>query len=135
MLPLCQEEGIGVIPWSPLARGHLARSWEKQSDTLRATNDPYGQSLYEATRDVDEKVVGKVTELAKIRGVSQAQISLAWLFSKPVVTAPIVGTTQLHHLEDAIAALSVKLSDEEIQILEAQYVPHAVTGIGVQSQK
>jgi aryl-alcohol dehydrogenase-like predicted oxidoreductase len=135
MLPLCQEEGIGVIPWSPLARGHLARPWEEQSATVRSTNDPYAQTLYEKTQDVDKKIIDRVTDLAKTRGVSQSQIALAWLFSKPVVTAPIVGTTKIEHLEKAIAAISVKLSEEEIQKLEELYEPHTVTGIKAQSQK
>jgi aryl-alcohol dehydrogenase-like predicted oxidoreductase len=130
MLPLCLEEGVGVIPWSPLARGHLARPWPKQSDTERARTDEYGKTLYEKTEDEDKKVVDAVSEISKERGVSQAQLALAWLLSKPAVTAPIVGTTKMKHLEDAIAAVSIKLSDNEIKRLEEKYVPHTVTGIG-----
>jgi aryl-alcohol dehydrogenase-like predicted oxidoreductase len=129
MLPLCKEEGIGVIPWSPLARGHLARPWPKQSDTERAKSDVFGKTLYEKTEDADKKVVDVVTKISKKRGISQAQVSLAWLLSKPAVTAPIVGTTKMDHLVDAIGAVSLKLSDEEIKKLEEQYVPHEVTGI------
>ena len=130
MLPLCLEEGVGVIPWSPLARGHLARPWPKQSDTERARTDEYGKTLYEKTEDEDKKVVDAVSEISKERGVSQAQLALAWLLSKPAVTAPIVGTTKMKHLEDAIAAVSIKPSDNEIKRLEEKYVPHTVTGIG-----
>ncbi len=129
MLPLCKEEGIGVIPWSPLARGHLARPWPKQADTERARSDAFGKTLYEKTEEADKKVVDVVTEIAKERGISQAQVSLAWLLSKPAVTAPIVGTTKMKHLEDAIGAVSVKLTDDEIKRLEDKYVPHEVTGI------
>ena len=129
MLPLCKEEGIGVIPWSPLARGHLARPWPKQSDTERAKTDSFGKTLYEKTEETDKKVVDVVTKIAKERGISQAQVSLAWLLSKPAVTSPIVGTTKMEHLKDAIGAVSVKLTDEEIKRLEEKYVPHEVTGI------
>ena len=128
MLPLCLEEGIGVIPWSPLARGRLTRPWEEQKDTLRAQTDAYGKTIYEKTEEADKKVIDCVTEIAKTRGVSQAQIALAWLLSKPAVTAPIVGATKLNHLEDAITAESLKLSDEEIKKLEEPYIPHSITG-------
>ena len=128
MLPLCLEEGIGVIPWSPLARGRLTRPWEKQEDTERAKTDIWGKTLYEKTEDADKKVINCVTEISKSRGISQAQIALAWVLSKPVITAPIVGATKLNHLEDAIAAESLKLSDEEIQKLEAPYIPHNIVG-------
>ncbi len=129
MLPLCLEEGVGVIPWSPLARGHLARPWPKQSDTERAKTDEYGKTLYEKTEDEDKKVVDVVTQISKERGISQAQLSLAWLLSRPAVTSPIVGTTKMKHLEDAVASVSIKLSDEEVRRLEEKYVPHAVTGV------
>jgi len=128
MLPLCLEEGIGVIPWSPLARGRLTRPWAEQENTLRAQTDTYGKILYDNIGEADKKVIDCVTEIAKARGVSQAQIALAWLLSKPVVTAPIVGATKLNHLEDAIAAESFKLSEEEIQKLEAPYIPHTLAG-------
>ncbi len=129
MLPLCAAEGIGVIPWSPLARGRLARPWEERGDTSRARTDEYGRKLYAATEESDRAVVGRVGEVAVARGVSRAQVALAWLLSKPLVTAPIVGATKPQHLEDAVAALGLKLTDEEIAALEAPYVPHPVAGI------
>ena len=135
MLPLCKEAGIGVIPWSPLARGHLARPWNEQSRTVRAKTDAYGKSLYEETEETDKNVINAVTEISTKREISHAQIALAWILSQPVVTAPIVGTTKLKHLEDAISALSIKLTDEEIKKLEKSYVPHPVIGIRVASQK
>ena len=129
MLPLCKEEGIGVIPWSPLARGHLGRPWQKQSNTERAKTDRFGKTLYEKTKDADKKVVDVVTKISKERGISNAQVALAWMLSRPVITAPIVGTTKMKHLEDAIAAVSVNLTDDEITRLEAKYEPHPVLGI------
>jgi aryl-alcohol dehydrogenase-like predicted oxidoreductase len=136
MLPLCVAEGIGVIPWSPLARGRLARPWKASSneETTRAKTDVWGKTLYEKTEEADKKVVDSVTEISRVRGVSHAQISLAWLLSKPYVTAPIIGATKINHLEDAISALSVKLTKEEIQKLESQYIPHPVVGIDVDSR-
>lgn len=129
MLPLCREEGIGVIPWSPLARGHLARPWKEQNDTLRAETDEFGKTLYEKTEESDKKVVDAVTKIAKARGISNARVSLAWLLSKPEITSPIVGTTKMEHLEDAIASVEVKLSEEELIKLEELYEPHRITGI------
>ncbi|HEV7165604.1 MAG TPA: aldo/keto reductase [Gammaproteobacteria bacterium] len=129
MLPLCAAEGIGVIPWSPLARGRLARDWESRTATERARTDAYGKTLYSATEDADHKVVDAVGKLATARGVSHAQVALAWLLAKPAVTAPIVGATKPQHLEDAVAALSVALSAKDVSALEAAYVPHAVAGI------
>jgi len=128
MLPLCRSEGIGVIPWSPLARGRLARPWEDQPTTERAAADVFGKTLYERTRDADRAVVGAVQKVAEGRGIPAAQVALAWLLQKPGVTAPIVGATKPKHLQDAVAALSVKLSHQEIQALEAAYVPHPVAG-------
>src|SRR5216110_1188211 len=128
MLPLCLAEGIGVLPWSPLARGRLARAWETQSSTTRGQTDEYGKKLYSGTEKADKPVVERVGEIAKARGIPRAQIALAWLLHKPAVTAPIVGATKLHHLEEAVAALNVKLSDAEIEALEARYVPHPVVG-------
>ncbi len=128
MLPLCLSEGIGVMPWSPLARGKLTRSWAYQHVTERAKSDEWGRSLFVNTEEADKKVVDRVTELSNKRGVSQAQISLAWMLSKPYITSPIVGATKIEHLDDAIAALSVKLSFEEIKKLEEPYVPHSVVG-------
>ena len=128
MLPLCRSEGIGVIPWSPLARGRLARPWEDQPSTERAASDPFGKSLYERTREADRAVVEAVQKVAAARGIPAAQVALAWMLQKPGVTAPIVGATKPQHLHDAVAAVSVKLSDEEIKALEAPYVPHPVAG-------
>jgi len=129
MLPLCADQGVGVIPWSPLARGRLARSWTSRTATQRSSTDSYGQKLYAAAEESDHKVVNAVAAQAVTRGVSQAQVALAWLLSRPVVTAPIVGATKPEHLEDAVAALSLRLSAEEIAALEAPYVPHPVAGI------
>jgi aryl-alcohol dehydrogenase-like predicted oxidoreductase len=126
MLPLCQAEGIGVIPWSPLARGRLTRDWDSAS--ARAETDDFGRALYAKTADADRKVVDAVTGVAAARGVPRAQVALAWVLQKPVITAPIVGATKLGQLDDAIAALAVKLTPEEIKTLEAPYVPHAVVG-------
>src|SRR5213083_825146 len=128
MLPLCLAEGIGVLPWSPLARGRLARAWETQSSTTRGQTDEYGKKLYSGTEKADKPVVERVGEIAKARGIPRAQIALAWLLHKPAVTTPIVGATKLHHLEEAVAALNVKLSDAEIEALEAPYVPHPIAG-------
>jgi len=126
MLPLCQAAGIGVIPWSPLARGRLTRGWDEKS--ARSETDEFGKTLYAKSADADRKVVERVAEVAARRGLPRAQIALAWLLAKPVVTAPIVGATKLQHLEDAFAALSVKLSSDELSLLEEPYVPHAVVG-------
>lgn len=128
MLPLCLNEGIGVIPWSPLARGRLARPWDKKESTLRAETNPFALSLLEKTEEADKKVVDVVTEIAKKRGISNALVSLAWLLSKPAVTAPIVGATKLNHLDEAVSAVSIKLSEEEIQKIEAPYIPHSIVG-------
>ena len=126
MLPLCQSEGIGVIPWSPLARGRLTRDWDTAS--ARAETDVFGRGLYAATEAADRKIVERVAEIAAARGVPRAQIALAWVLQKQAITAPIIGATKPHHLDDAVAALSIELSTEEIGKLEELYVPHAVTG-------
>jgi 1-deoxyxylulose-5-phosphate synthase len=128
MLPLCLAEGIGVVPWSPLARGRLARARERQSSTTRGQTDEYGKKLYSGTEELDKQVVDRVGEIAKARGIPRAQIALAWLLHKPAVTAPIVGATKSHHLEEAVASLDVKLSDTEIEALEPPYVPHRIAG-------
>jgi 1-deoxyxylulose-5-phosphate synthase len=128
MLGLCQAEGIGVLPWSPLARGRLTRPWESQPSTERAPSDEYGKGLYGATQETDKAVVDIVGQLSETRGIPRAQIALAWVLHKPAVTAPIVGATKSHHLEDAVGALSVKLSDEEIKSLEKPYIPHPLVG-------
>jgi aryl-alcohol dehydrogenase (NADP+) len=123
MLPLCADEGIGVIPWSPLARGRLARAWDEPTE--RSKTDEFGRHLY---REDDRAIVDAVTKVATSRGVSRAQVALAWLLSKPVVSAPIVGVTKLEQLDDALGALSLSLSPEEIGQLEAPYTPHAIAG-------
>ncbi len=128
MLRLCVTEGIGVLPWSPLARGRLTRAWESESNTERAQTDEYGRTLYAATEEADRSVVSRLCEISAARGISPAQTALAWLLHKPAVTAPIVGATKARHLEDAIAALAVKLSDAEIKALEEPYIPHAIAG-------
>ena len=126
MLPLCASEGIGVIPWSPLARGRLTRDWDET--TNRTETDEFGKTLYTSAVDSDRKVVERVAEVAAKRGVPRAQVALAWLLSKPFMTAPIVGASKPNHLEDAVAAVSLKLSEEEITKLEEPYVPHPVVG-------
>ena len=129
MLPLCAAEGIGVLPWSPLARGRLARPWAAPSSTDRVRTDAYGEGLYAATEAADAQVVDQVGAVADARGLSRAQVALAWLLHQPAVTAPIAGATQLAHLDDAIGAVDVRLDPEEIAALEAAYVPHAIAGI------
>src|SRR5215469_2972846 len=126
MLPLCAAEGIGVIPWSPQARGRLTRDWDYTS--IRTETDDAHQRLFGRSAEADRKVVDRVAEVAKARGIPRAQVALAWLLAKPVITAPIVGATKLHHLDDALASVNVKLSAEEITSLEEPYVPHAVVG-------
>jgi len=123
MAPLCLDQGIGIIPWSPLARGRLAREWD--STTARSETDEFGRTLYEEN---DRPIVDRVGELADKRGVSRAQIALAWLLSKPGVTAPIVGATKPQHLEDAVAAVDLELGEDEIAMLEEDYRPHGIRG-------
>lgn len=126
MLPLCKEEGIGVIPWSPMARGRLTRDWEETS--TRKESDEFGKTLYSHTEEADSQVVERVKAIAEKRGVPRAQVALAWVLQKEPVTAPIIGATKLHHLEDAVAALSLGLTQEEIASLEEPYIPHPVLG-------
>jgi aryl-alcohol dehydrogenase (NADP+) len=128
MLPLCRFEGIGVIPWSPLARGFLAgnRRREDWGDTARAKTDDYGQKLYYS--EADFTVAARVAEVAAARGVKPIQIALAWVVAQPGITSPIIGASRLEHLDDAVAALDITLSDDERRLLEAPYVPHAVLG-------
>src|ERR1041385_8732313 len=128
MMGLCQAEGIGVIPWSPLARGRLARPWEKKGSTERGGLDEFGKTLYAKTEAADKVVIDRLGEVARQRGLPQAQIALAWMLHKPYITSPIIGATKPQHLEDAVAALSVRLSPEEITQLEEPYVPHSVLG-------
>jgi 1-deoxyxylulose-5-phosphate synthase len=129
MIPLCQAEGIAVIPWSPLARGLLAGSRKTPDDrtaTTRAASDEYGWKLYDHPADLD--VMRGCQAVAERLGVEPAKVALAWLLSKPAVTAPIIGATKVEHLDAALAALDLKLSDEDIRQLEAPYQPHAVRG-------
>ncbi len=127
MMGLCRAEGIGVIPWSPLARGRLARPSGGEG-TKRNEMDVVATNLYSRTEEADRKVIARLGELAEKRALPRAQIALAWLLAKPGVTAPIVGATKPHHLEDAVAALSVHLTAEEIAAIEEPYVPHSVLG-------
>ncbi len=127
MMGLCAEEGIGVLPWSPLARGRLARPWGSET-TSRSETDKFQKVLYGGTEESDRTVVDRLAELAKTREVPMATLALAWMLSKPVVTAPIVGASKAHHLEDAVRALEVRLAPEELERLEEAYVPHPVLG-------
>ncbi len=128
MNPLCRDQGVALIPWSPLARGFLAgnRTRDKKGETARSTNDPFANQLY--YRDGDFQIVDRVTELAKKRGVKNMQIALAWILQQPGVTAPIIGASKPHHLDEALSALDVKLSADEMKILEELYQPHPVLG-------
>jgi len=126
MLLLCQDQKIAVIPWSPLAKGRLARKPSKeQNETLRAQTDAIGKRFYS---DEDLTIAQRVSDVAEARGLPMAQVALAWILSKPVVTAPIIGATKPHHLDDAVAALSVQLTPDEIHHLEEAYQPHPVVG-------
>ncbi|MEU8121497.1 aldo/keto reductase [Spirillospora sp. NPDC049024] len=127
MIPLCVDQGVGVIPWSPLARGMLAGNRERGGErkTVRSQNDSFGDSLY---TESDFDVVDAVREVASGRGVPPAQAALAWLLAKPGVTAPIVGATKLTHVDDAIAAADLRLEEKEIERMEAPYRPHGVIG-------
>jgi len=127
MNPLCRAEGIGIIPWSPLARGRLARPWQSET-TKRSETDRFGNTMYARTEDADRAVVDRLTRIAERRGIPQAQVALAWMLAKPEITAPIVGASKPHHLEDAVAAVSLRLDPEEILDLEQPYVPHPVLG-------
>lgn len=125
MLPLCADLGVGVIPWSPLARGRLTRDWD--AATARSETDDFGRNLYQPQ---DRLIVEQVASIAADRAISRAQVGLAWMLSKPVITAPIVGATKPEHLEDAIAAVDLTLSADEIALLEQPYQPHATAGFG-----
>lgn len=126
MLPLCAAEGIAVLPWSPLARGRLTRPWGET--TARLVSDQVGKNLYDETEGIDAIIAERVASIAQERGVSRAQVALAWLLSKPVVSAPIIGASRHEHLEEAIAAVDLELTQAEIAELETAYVPHHVTG-------
>jgi aryl-alcohol dehydrogenase-like predicted oxidoreductase len=127
MIGLCRSEGIGVLPWSPLARGRLTRAWQAET-TKRFETDQFGKSMYSHTEEADKKVVDRLGQIAEQRGIPRAQLALAWLLSKPTVAAPIVGASKPHHLQDAVAALSVHLTPEEVAALEEPYTPHPVLG-------
>jgi 1-deoxyxylulose-5-phosphate synthase len=128
MIPLCQEEKVGLIPWSPLARGFLTgtRNRGDQGETARAKSDDFAHRMY--YQESDYVVVDRITELAKKRGIPNAQIALAWMLHKPGISSPIIGATKPHHIEDAIKAVEVKLTDEEVKYLEEPYQPHPVLG-------
>jgi aryl-alcohol dehydrogenase-like predicted oxidoreductase len=128
MLPLCADQKIAVMPWSPLARGRLTRAWDQTSE--RQQTDEFGKTLYVQSEESDRKIVEQVAAVAKARGVPQAQVAMAWLLQKKGITSPIIGASKPAHLTDAVAALSLKLTHEEIASLEAPYVPHAVAGFG-----
>ena len=128
MIPLCQDQGIGLIPWSPMARGFFAGNRKRGGggETARANNDPFANDLY--FREDDFIVAERTAEVAKQRGVSASQVALAWLLNKSHITAPIIGATKMDHLDQAIAALDIKLSDEEVKRLEEPYQPHPILG-------
>ena len=125
MMPLCVDQGVGVIPWSPLARGKLTRDWDEATE--RSESDEFGRTLYD-TAPGDRVIVERVAEVAAERGVSRAQVALAWMLSKPFVSSPIVGATKPHHLTDAIAAVDLELSADDIARLEEPYTPHPIVG-------
>jgi aryl-alcohol dehydrogenase-like predicted oxidoreductase len=127
MVPLCRDQGVGLVPWSPLARGKLARSPEAKA-TKRSETDRFGKTLYSSMAESDQRVIDEVDKLARVRKLPHAQIALAWLLQKDGVTAPIVGATRMDHLETAVGALGVPLSQEEVAALEGHYVPHPVAG-------
>jgi aryl-alcohol dehydrogenase-like predicted oxidoreductase len=122
MLPFCLDQGIGVLPWSPLARGRLTRDWD--ATTRRSESDRFGRTLYGQAVESDRKIVDAVAAVAGERGVSRAQVALAWVLQQPAVTAPIVGVTRPEHLSDAVAAVDLRLDGDELRRLEEHYVPH-----------
>lgn len=126
MMPLCADAGIGIIPWSPLARGRLARPWAAETSRTRA--DLYGSTLYTSSADSDRRIVGEVAAVADSRNLPMAQVALAWVAQKPGITAPIVGASNAGHLKDAIAAVNLELTADEISRLEACYVPRPIAG-------
>ncbi|MES2260420.1 MAG: aldo/keto reductase [Pseudomonadota bacterium] len=126
MLPLCQAEGIGVLPWSPLARGRLTRDWAVPS--ARSDTDLIGKELYTASEASDRLVAERVKQVAEARGIPRAQVALAWVLQQSAVTSPIIGASKLSHINDAVQALKLRLTPDEIRLLEEAYVPHAVVG-------
>ena len=129
MLPMCEREGVGVIPWSPLARGRLARA--NDEETVRSKTDGVGKALYENDDKNDRAVIDAVGKIAEARGVSRASVALAWHYTKPALAAPIIGASKEHHIDAAVTALDIDLSDDEIDALEAPYQPKAPTGMGM----
>lgn len=129
MLPLCADQGVGVIPWSPLARGRLTRPWGES--TIRSETDVVGKALYKAEDEADRAIIATLEQLAKARGVAMASLALAWHFTKPQVAAPIIGATKVQHIEAAVAALDIVLSADEVTALEAPYRPKWPTGMGM----
>ena len=127
MLPLCIDQGIAVMPWSPMARGRLTRAWNETSS--RTETDEYGKTLYTQFPDSDRQIIDQVGAVAAARGVPRAQVALAWVLQKKGVTSPIVGASKPEHLKDAVAALALKLTAEEVASLEKPYVPRGVSGL------
>jgi len=128
MIPQCVDQGVGIIPWSPLARGRIARSADGKEATARSKTDPFGSALYAKTEDADREVLRAVDRIATARDLPNAQIGLAWILQAKGVSAPIVGATKMQHLEDAAKAVDVTLSADEVKALESPYVPHPVVG-------
>jgi aryl-alcohol dehydrogenase-like predicted oxidoreductase len=126
MLPLCVDQGVAVIPWSPLARGRLTRDWRSETD--RSRTDEFGKTLYAGAEETDRATIDAVAAVAERRGVPRAQVALAWVAANPAVTAPIVGATKPNHLTDAVAAVSLALDDDEVRLLEEHYLPRPVAG-------
>jgi aryl-alcohol dehydrogenase-like predicted oxidoreductase len=126
MHPYCLDQGIGVLPWSPLARGKLTRDWD--AGTTRSESDQFGQSMYRQAEESDRRVAAAVASVARDRGASRAQVALAWVMQQPAVTSPIVGATKIEHLDDAVAAVELELTDAELALLAEHYVPHAPEG-------
>lgn len=123
MLPLCLDQGVGVIPWSPLARGRLTRDWDETTE--RSQTDEFGKSLY---AEADRTIVEQVAAVAEARGVPRAQVALAWVLNHPAVTAPIIGASKPGHIADAVAAVDLQLTEDEVAQLEAAYTPRAIAG-------
>ncbi|WP_284732260.1 aldo/keto reductase [Curtobacterium poinsettiae] len=128
MLPFCEHSGVGVIPWSPLARGRVTRPWDASGSGSRAQTDEFGKTLYKQDEDANRAIVDTVEAVAAERGVPMAQVALAWVAGKPAVSAPIVGATKEHHIDDAVAAASLTLTDDEVARLESAYTPRVPSG-------
>ncbi|WIE69327.1 MULTISPECIES: aldo/keto reductase [unclassified Curtobacterium] len=128
MLPFCEHTGVGVIPWSPLARGRVTRPWDASGSGSRAQTDEFGKTLYKQDEDANRAIVDAVEAVATERGVPMAQVALAWVAGKPAVSAPIVGATKEHHIDDAVAAASLTLTDDEVTRLESAYTPRVPSG-------